>query len=200
MLVLGPERPVSIRMPMDKSRDQFVHESSTGMVLESENGQWLASSFWLGYGVHVWKLPSGQAWHHLWPEERYLRLVAGPARNEIAVASHRNLKIWSTQDWRLSRQRELPAWANTAYVLACSLDRKWIALAGKPGLLLLLEAETLQTKAQFTLPVAELVSHLAWSPDSKTLALSTLAHTYFLELPIYSKELSELGLPRLEGF
>ena len=158
-------------------------------------GQWLVSHYWKGAGFDVWDTVTGAHLAQGCPETESLKLDVNPTGTLMVTASASEMKIWTTSDWSCRRTLPLPAYSPFAHEVAWSPQGDRIACEGDRGQVRITEAATDELLATLTLPQNEPVSHLAWSPDGKTLAVSTPQQTFFYDLRKAAAHLLRLGIP-----
>ncbi len=170
-----------------------------GTLSFSANGQWLAAGTFHGSGTRVWNLATLQLVKDF--NEGNTRVAFSPDGRWLASGGSRLLQVFSTDTWERAFARpsetgsDLPnsvAFAPDATLLATVQQRRRVELHHVAGW---------DLAAALVPPDPQVVTWLAFSPDSRQLAVSTAQDLVQLwDLHRLHEELANLGLDlRISG-
>jgi tetratricopeptide (TPR) repeat protein len=160
----------------------------------SPDGRWAATgSHWLreGSGAKVWDAGSGGHVADL-PVGDACRVDFSP-KGTWLVTSAGGCRLWEVGTWHEKAKLANPA-ENARH--AFTADEKLLALGDLPGVVRLVGPETGQEFARMTIPEADRLHPLCFTPDGRQLAVigGESQALYLFDLATLRKELRELGL------
>jgi tetratricopeptide (TPR) repeat protein len=144
-----------------------------------------------GSGAKVWDAASGGHVADL-PVGGMCRVDFSPVGKWL-VTSFGGCRLWEVGTWRegakLASPGDNPSHAFTA-------DDRLLALGDQPGIVRLVIPETGQELARLTIPEADYLYPICFTPDTRHLAVVALSSQvlYLFDLAALRKELRELGL------
>ncbi len=156
-------------------------------------GKWMAASWWRGKGFSVWDTGT---WKSVVREAGVatLRLTVSRDGRWLASSSSSEICLWDTETWQAVRRFQVEPTSQFALPAVFAPQGGLLAFAVDPRRVRMLHPETGGVVAEFTLPCADRIGDLTFSPDGTTLAAGTLSRTWFLDLPRMRAHLQKLGL------
>jgi hypothetical protein len=160
----------------------------------SPDGRWAATgSHWLreGNGAKVWDAVSGK--HVTDLPVGGLGTVDFSPNGKWLVTSAGGSRLWNVGTWREGAKLRGPA--DNAWH-AFTPDGNVLALADQPGVVRLVSPDSGQERARLTIPEADRLLPLCFSPDARHLAvLGNPSQTlYLFDLARLRRDLKEMGL------
>ena len=159
----------------------------------SPDTNWIATSYWKDRGTYIWDTSTRQRAHDFGANGGFVTF--SPDSRHLLVGSAHLYVLWEIGTWRriweLSRRSAGELTGEGAF----SNDGSMIALCPEVNLLQLVEADTGRKIASLHSPVLKNLRHVAFSPDSQTLAVSTFDKDIQLwDLRALRQELAQMKL------
>jgi WD40 repeat protein/predicted Ser/Thr protein kinase len=168
--------------------------ASVESIVFDPSGKWMAASWWRGKGFSVWDTGTWKSVALRETGVATLRLTVSQDGHWLASSSSSEICLWDTASWQAVRRFPVEPTSQFALPAAFAPQGGLLAFVIDPRRVRLLHAETGGVVAEFTLPCADRIGDLTFSPDGATLAVGTLARTWFLDLPRMQTHLQKLGL------
>jgi WD40 repeat protein len=159
----------------------------------SPDHQWLAGARLPQTLVRIWNLAQTNSYHDL-PCPGVSCLAFSPDSRQLITGSVDEYRAWEVPSWRCRFVAPRFGFAYNSFI-AFSPNGQWVAITDSAFTLRLLEAATGRELARFGMPDPQLISCLAFSPDSTQLAVGGRTPVIYLwDLRLIRHELAEMKL------
>jgi WD40 repeat protein len=158
----------------------------------SPDTNWIATSYWKDRGTYVWDTRTRKRVQSLGAQGGFVTF--SPDSRRLLGSAHR-YTLWEIETWRPVWERSRRSAGELIGRGTFTSDGRMIALCPEVNLLQLVETETGRKIASLYSPMPKNLAHVAFSPDSQTLAVSTFDKDIQLwDLRALRQELARLNL------
>ncbi len=170
------------------------HGASVISLLFDPGGRWMAASYWRGSGFSVWDTKDWQPLANPAKEVGSLQLSVNHDGSLIASASPSEVCLWDTSTWQCLRRFPCEPSSSLPYPVDFSPDGSILAHGYAPTRVRLVRVSDGDLIATLTLPAHDEMRRVKFSPDQRSLGVSSETRSYFFDLGRIRNHLGSLGL------
>jgi WD40 repeat protein len=168
--------------------------SSVISLLFDPQNRWMAASSWRGEGFNVWDTKEWKPLANPAKDVGSMQLSVNHDGSLVASSSASEVCLWDTSTWHCLRRFPCEPASSLPYPVDFSPDGTILAHGYDPTHVHLIRIADGTVIATLTLPVHDEMRRLLFSPDQKSLGVSTETRSYFFHLDRIRNRLNALGL------